>query len=124
MEYRLVINGRLPGMNDFIKAERTNRYKGSEFKRDAQNIVLWHIKQQLRRVHITKRVRIFYMFYEQNRKRDLDNIAGFAHKVIQDALVESKVLKNDGWDEIGGFNDCFSVDPNNPRIEILIAEDE
>lgn len=124
MEYSLVINGRLPGMNDFIKAQRTNKYKGAKFKADAQNIVMLHIKQQLRRVHITKKVRIFYMFYEQDRRRDLDNIAGFAHKVIQDALVVTNVIKNDGWNEIGGFNDCFAVDPKNPRIEILIVEEE
>lgn len=124
MEYSLVINGRLPGMNDFIKAERTNRYKGAEFKKQHQKTVEWHIKQQLRNVHISRKVRLFYMFYEQNRKRDLDNICGFAHKVVQDALVQCRVLKNDGWSEIGGFNDVFAVDAEHPRIEILIIEEE
>jgi Holliday junction resolvase RusA-like endonuclease len=42
--------------------------------------------------------------------------------VIQDALVKAKVLKNDGWKEITGFQDNFFVDKDNPRIEVEIQE--
>ena len=40
--------------------------------------------------------------------------------MIQDALVHTNVLKNDGWKEITGFRDEFHVDSNNPRIEVEI----
>lgn len=61
-----------------------------------------------------------YCWYEKNRRRDLDNISSFGRKVIQDALVKSGVLKNDGWKEIISFSDEFYVDPDNPRIEVEI----
>ena len=53
----------------------------------------------------------------------MDNISSFGRKVIQDALVTSKVLKNDGWDEIKGYSDEFYVDSKHPRIEVLIEEE-
>lgn len=61
-----------------------------------------------------------YRWYEPDRRRDLDNISSFGRKVIQDALVETHVLKNDGWKAIIGFRDEFYVDRNNPRIEVEI----
>lgn len=47
------------------------------------------------------------------------------HKVlvaIYDALVQAKVLKNDGWKNIIRFSDDFYLDPDNPRIEVDIEE--
>lgn len=64
---------------------------------------------------------IHYHWYEQNRRRDKDNIA-FAHKFIQDAFVEIGLLEGDGWAYIAGFTDDFSVDSKRPRIEVSIEE--
>ena len=61
-----------------------------------------------------------YRWYEPDGRRDLDNISSFGRKAIQDALVETHVLKNDGWKEIICFKDEFYVDRNNPRIEVEI----
>ena len=63
-----------------------------------------------------------YRWYEANRKRDLDNVSSFGRKVIQDALVEVKILENDGWRNIVGFSDEFYVDSKYPRIEVEIEE--
>lgn len=63
-----------------------------------------------------------YRWYEKDRRRDLDNVSSFGRKVIQDALVQTHVLKNDGWKEITGFSDEFFVDADNPRIEVEIEE--
>lgn len=38
--------------------------------------------------------------------------------IIQDSLVKTEVLGNDGWIHILGFTDNFSVDKENPRIEV------
>lgn len=37
----LVIPGTLPGLNEYIAAERTNRYKAAAMKREAESLVLW-----------------------------------------------------------------------------------
>lgn len=122
MEYLLVIPGRLDNLNDYITAERSNRYKGAHMKADNETIVMLAIKNCLRNVKIGNPVFMEYTWYEKNQRRDLDNISSFGRKVIQDALVRSSVLKDDGWKNIVGFSDKFLVDGNNPRIEVLIRE--
>lgn len=122
MIYKLVIKGTLDGLNEYIDECRTNRYRGSKLKQANQKIVLIYIKKQLKNLKITRPVYMRYHWIEPNRFRDKDNISSFGRKVIQDALVEAKVLKNDGWKQISGFSDEFSVDRKNPRIEIEIEE--
>lgn len=122
MEHRVTIKGTLPNMNDYTNAQRGNRYMGAKLKKDAQTLCAWVIRSQLKNIRIQNPVVLHYYYYEPNRKRDLDNIAGFAHKVIQDALVECGVLQNDGWQNIIGFTDYFEVDKANPRIELIIEE--
>lgn len=122
--YTFTVKGRLPGMNEYTSAQRANRYKGAAMKRDFQNLVTLYIRTQLRGVHITRPVRLHYHFFEPNRRRDLDNISSFARKVVQDALVATGVLVNDGWGQIRGSSEEFDVDKRRPRIEITIEEVE
>lgn len=122
MEYKLTIPGKLPGLNDYIAAERTNRHKGAKMKADNGNIVAVSIRQCMRGVRIDKPVEMHYTWYEPNKRRDKDNISSFGRKVIQDALVQCGVLKDDGWRYVAWFSDRFEVDKKNPRIEVLIKE--
>lgn len=124
MQHKFIIKGRLDGLNEYTSANRTNPYKGGKMKKDNEEVVIWSIRQQLRGLHIDVPVILKYDFYEPNRRRDLDNISSFAHKVIQDALVKTNVLKNDGWNEITSYIDQFYLDKENPRIEVTITEIE
>lgn len=71
---------------------------------------------------ISRPVFIRYAYYEPNKRRDLDNISGYFHKVFQDALVHNGVITDDGWNYVTGFSDSFYVLAKNPRIEIEIEE--
>lgn len=122
MEWTLVIKGKLPGLNEYTAANRSNPYVGAKMKRDAQNLVCAAIRSQLRALKISKPVWLHYKFFGINKRRDHDNVESFAHKVIQDALVECGVLKDDGWAEIQGDNNEFEVDKKWPRIEVTITE--
>lgn len=122
MEHKFTILGRLTGLNEYTSANRTNRHKGWRMKKDGEETVIWAIRQQIRGLHIDCPVTLHYRFYEPNKRRDLDNISSFAHKVIQDSLVKTGVLKNDGWKEITGFTDEFYCDNKNPRIEVTLIE--
>ena len=124
MQYKFTIQGRLDGLNEYTAANRTNPYKGGKMKKDNEEVVIWAIRQQLKGLHINVPVILKYDFYEPNRRRDLDNISSFAHKVIQDALVKTNVLKNDGWNEIISYIDQFYLDKENPRIEVTLEEAE
>ena len=120
MEYSFTIEGRLPGINELINADRRDAHAGNRMKRENQESVQMYIFRDLHRLRIDNPVRLHYRFYEKNKKRDLDNISGFAHKIIQDALVATGVLKNDGWANIAGMDDLFFVDSDRPRIEVTI----
>jgi len=130
--YHFTINGTLNGLNDYIRAERTQVGKGRSFltkgallKKDQQHKVAMCIRRDLKRLHIDCPVTLNYMFYEPNKKRDHDNVASFCMKVTQDALVECKVIDNDGWRNIIAFHCDFDVDKKNPRIEVeIVAHDE
>lgn len=125
-EYRFTIKGTLPGLNDYLKAERSfyGKYcKGNDMKQQSEMLIVNAIRLQLKRVKIKERVFVQYTFYEPNRRRDLDNISAVAHKFIQDALVKSGVLENDGWRNIKGYHDLFYVDKHNPRIEVVLVEE-
>lgn len=122
MEYRLVIPGKLHNLNDYISAERSNRYVGAQMKKADQNIIFHHARKQLKGVKIEKPVFMEYVWYEENRMRDKDNISSYGRKVIQDGLVRAHVLRGDGWSHIEGFSDRFEVDRESPRIEVIIRE--
>ena len=121
---RLVIKGRLPGLNEYTRACRTNPHTGNEMKRQAQDVVAWNILAQLGRRRFEKPVFLIFTFYEQDRRRDRDNVSSFARKVIQDALVKCGTLQDDGWDYVTGYLDRFQVDKENPRIVVEFIEQE
>ena len=91
-------------------------------KQNDQRAIEFHLSKQLRKVHIDVPVRLKYTFWEPNKKRDLDNISGYFHKVFQDSLVARGILHNDSWHYITGFSDDSYVDNKDPRIEIEIIE--
>jgi len=122
--HKLVFPGKLPSLNEFISACNKNPKAGGRMKWEDQNRVEWFIRSQLRGVRIKKPVIMVYTWYEPNRKRDLDNISSYGRKVIQDALVHCGVIHNDGWKQILGFSDRFYVDRKEPRVEVVIMEDE
>ena len=122
MKYTLIIPGRLDNLNDYIRAERANRYKGAQYKANNEAIVAGAIKECLRGIHINKPVNVLFRWYEKNKRRDPDNISSFGHKVILDALVNAKVIEDDGWNYIKSIADEFYVDPENPRIDVTLLE--
>lgn len=117
----IVIPGQMPGLNEYVSAERTNRYKAASLKRQTELRIQCAVKAQAKGVRFAKPVVMRYRWYEKNRKRDKDNVS-FAKKFVQDALVHSGVLENDGWKNIESFTDEFFVDAQNPRVEVEIEE--
>ena len=120
----LIIEGTFPGLNDFIDANRRSRRDwnaGNAMKQRDQRELVYSIRSQLRH-SLNPPITIDYKYYCKDRRRDLDNISGYFHKVFQDALVASGRLENDSWKYITGFSDSFELDRKNPRIEITIHE--
>ena len=106
MTYRFEIPMRLMGLNEFIRANRSNKYLGAKCKKQEQEFIKIYIRQQLGNIKIDKPVRGKFIWIEENKKRDLDNIC-FAKKFILDSLVEAGVLKDDNRKMVCGFKDDF-----------------
>jgi len=121
--YKFIVDGTLKTNNEFIEANRSNVYAGNNMKQEAEQYVSFYIKKYLGDTQIKNPIHISYIFVEKNRRRDKDNIASFAMKVIQDALVACEVIKNDGWKNIKSFSCDFKVDKEKPRIEVFLVED-
>ena len=121
MVYKLVIQGRLPGTNDYSRAQKAGPHKGQGMKNEQEEYIGWHIRAQMNGLQIKNPVSIVYIWVEENTRRDKDNIRQ-GEKFIQDALVKMGVLKGDGWKHIRSSHSEFTVETNKPRVEVILVE--
>lgn len=119
--YNLTIKGRLAGLNEIVSANRTHWAKGAKLKEHETSLVMWNAKIHLRGVKIIKPIILEIDWFEQNSKRDIDNIASGV-KFILDGLVQAGVLKNDSQKYVVGLVHKFYVDKDNPRVEVKLVE--
>ena len=120
---KLVIPFSLPGLNEYIDAERAHRQKGAAMKRKWQGAVMLALRNQ-NHGPLSEPVRIGFVWVEKDRRRDPDNVSAFGRKVILDAMVKIRLLKNDGQKNISEFaGDKYRIDPKRPRVEIYIYEE-
>lgn len=117
---RVVIDAKLPGCNEYIKANRSNRYIGAKMKRDAQDTIYYYIKDL---PTFTKPIKINFTWVEENKRRDLDNIA-FAKKFILDALVQAGKLKDDNRNNVYAFTDSFEFGDKTKVILDIEGEED
>ncbi len=120
MRAGMVIEGRFPSLNDYVDAERLNRYRGAAMKRtQTERVQAAAIAQGLPR--FAGPVAVRFLWVEPNRRRDLDNVA-FAKKFVLDGLVAAGVLEGDGQRHVVALQDCFEVDPANPRVMVEVVD--
>ena len=121
---KVIIKGRMTGLNDYINAERTNKFKAAKIKTEAEDIVslaLIRAEEQGTLHSHTEPCELWITWVEPNHRRDLDNIS-FATKFIQDAMVRAGVFPDDGSKYIKLLHHTIAFDPEDPRIEITIRE--
>ena len=116
MYQTLWIPGRLPGLNEVINQNRGNKFAGAKTKKDLTNSIAILAKAQLQPCD---RAHFIFNWVEINKKRDPDNIAS-AKKFIFDGLVLAGILKNDGWKQVEGFEDLFSVDKETHGVRVYL----
>lgn len=100
---KIVIDMKLPSLNDYIKVCRSNKFQAAKYKRNIeQQIGLFLIKMP----KYTKPIKIHFTWIEGNKRRDLDNIC-FAKKFILDAMQRYGKLENDNRNYVYAFTDSF-----------------
>ena len=117
---KLVIQGKLPGMNEIIKADRANRFKGGEMKNTYTQLVkIEAIKQCCQK--FADKVYIMINYYEPDNRRDDDNVHAGA-KFILDGLKAAGIIIDDRRKYVALKQNPVMVDSKNPRIEVFIEE--
>ena len=101
--YKCEIPMKLPSLNEYIRACRSNAFVGAKMKKQYQEQIEWYL---MRLPHFTKPIYIHFHWIEGNHRRDLDN-ASFGKKFILDAMQESGIIPNDNTNYIKGFSDSF-----------------
>ena len=121
MKHKIVIPGRLPGLNDIIAAAKAGKGRYQPYaimKAKHTESIAWIAKQ----LPCFGRVDIKIFWYEPNKRRDPDNISGGGKKFILDGLVMAGVIKDDTINYINSIASIYDLDRNNPRIEVEIME--
>ena len=127
MIYKFTVFGFDSGLNELLAGRmydfRTKKYR-NHVKNKNDLICQKSIKQNLKDVVIDKPISISYHFYCKNKMRDRMNVGSACIKSFEDALQKCGVIKNDGWDDVLTPELHFSIDKENPRVEVSIKEME
>ena len=114
--FKVVIDEKLPSLNEYIDKCRSNKYGAAKYKRELEKRIMKYFTFK----PISKPVRILFTWQEENKRRDYDNIA-FAKKFILDAMVKGGYLKDDNRRWVTGFEDEF-VYGDKTRVTLFIME--
>lgn len=129
MKYHVTVKGFKSGLNELISGKvydyRTKKYRNPvKNKNDGLCVKFIKLSKDLIGVHIDKPVIIHYSFYCENKMHDRMNTASAFIKSFEDALQKCGIIKNDGYDDVLTPTLEFSIDKQNPRVEVVIEEVE
>ena len=85
----------LPTLNEYIRAERSNRYRAAKIKRETTAMVAMYFKAAKAKP-VKKITKLTFVWTHKNKRKDFDNVE-FGQKFIRDGMVLAGVIKNDGW---------------------------
>ena len=117
------INQKLPSLNDYTKACRSNKYQGAKFKAEIEEVIGWYIRQAVASRTLRKpkgAIVIRFEWHEKTKWRDADNIAS-AKKFVLDALVKMGVLVDDSRKYVKGFYDAV-IDDKEDFVTVELIE--
>ena len=120
----LLIPFKMPGLNDYVKAERGNRYGANHIKQSNQRDIELFIHNAVIKGTLhrhEKPCRLDLHWVEGNARRDLDNVA-FATKFIQDALVVSGIFPDDSQKYIKELHHTLEVQKGIYMVTVKIEE--
>lgn len=114
---RLFVQYNFPNWNEYIRAERANRFNAAKIKANEKEYIGWTVKDKYTgKYPVTLKIRPHY----KDKRQDLDN---FRMKGLIDGLVSAGVIKNDNLTCI----DKIILEPvwsDLEGVEIEISESE
>lgn len=118
---------KFPSLNEYITAERRNRFLGAKMKKEWTELVVAtinvtpNIKAMIKDLanHTGFPTSIKFIVHEQNSRRDIDNVSAMVAKFSLDGLVKSGVLPDDSQKYINRIEFEFIIDGKN-GVEIIL----
>jgi len=104
--WKVEIPIKVPSLNEYIGACRTNYHKANNMKHKYQAEIAKYISHLPR---MQKPVTIDFLWTEKNNRRDYDNYSSCGRKFILDAFVASGKLPDDNRKYVRGFSDTFEL---------------
>lgn len=115
------IPGRLPGLNDINRANRSGWQSGNSQMRAAKNTCIKAVEEAGLKP-FDGHVSIGFTWIEPNNRRDLGNIRA-GEKFISDALVSCGIIPDDGPRYVRRMFDVFACNPDNPRVIVELTDE-
>ena len=119
----------IPGLNEMLNAAKKTYAVGNRKKSKAiytsyesmKKLWIGHVVVAIREADITPvdKCSLELLWGEPSKRRDPDNIAAFI-KFILDGMQTAEIIKNDGWNQIMGWKNYFSIqDKRNVTVRIF-----
>jgi Holliday junction resolvase RusA-like endonuclease len=117
------ITTELPGLNEYIKFERANKFKAIKLKKQYTDICGLFSKKIKSKIKKDTNYSLIINWTVKNNKKDPDNIY-FAVKFILDGMVKAGVLQNDTRRFIGSIHHNISTgEKYNIEVNLIATND-
>jgi len=114
---KFTISGELPDLNTIIDEAKRGWQPYSRLKEVNTDRVAWTCKK----LKPFNKIDVDIEWICKEKRKDKDNVM-VGTKFILDGLVKAKVIKNDGWKEIGEIRHSFYTDKESPHINVILTE--
>lgn len=112
------IEGKLPGLNEWVHAKVSNKFYGNTLKKNAQKQIGQCIADM---PEYTEPIGINFTWFDSSGRRDFDNIC-FGKKFILDKMTELGKIKDDSQKYVQWFTDTLVNGKDGVLIEIVTQE--
>lgn len=117
----------IKGLNELL-AGRVYDYRSKKYRNSVKTandrVCCVAIRRDLKDVKLKTPIKCTFYIYAQDKMHDRGNLCSATEKSFLDALQETKVIKNDGWNDVLDSTFITELDRNNPRIVVEIEEVE
>lgn len=107
--------------NEYINAERTNKFRAAKIKKTETETIALELKAQNAQP-IKYKIDLHFKFFAKDKRRDPDSYMLFC-KFFLDGMQVAAIIPNDNQLCIGSISqDAIYIDKLNPRVEVIITQ--
>lgn len=122
MNNYFIIRDKLPSLNEYQDACRSNKYSGAKIKEQVEYIISINIKASKIKGTLKAPTKfpltLNIYWHEKDKRRDVDNIKSAA-KFILDAMVKTGIIPDDGRKYIKQIHDTIVDEPTKQTFVVV-----